>query len=381
MNDLLVLDDDPDMCALIVHAASSVGLMAASATEFEAFRQKLAGGASVVVLDLMMPGIDGIQVLRYLGDQRYAAEVILISGYDKKVLNVAVQLAKSLGLSVRASLQKPLKMERLREVLARPAQRRVSGSIDDSGPLNRKLIRRALNDDQLVVHYQPQFHIETRRLVGVEALVRWQHPRSSLLPASSFIQAFEKSGLIDELTLLVTRKILADRRRWASVLGRVPVSMNISALSLRDLSLPERLVAVIEEHSGTASDFVLEITESGLVKELHTALDILARMRLKGFHLSIDDFGTGYAMMQQLQRVPARELKLDMAFVQAMLLDESADVIVRKTIELAHELEMLVVAEGVETAEQLARLSAYGCDVGQGYFFGRPGPLEDFQAP
>lgn len=369
------------MCALIVHAASSVGLMAASATEFEAFRQKLAGGASVVVLDLMMPGIDGIQVLRYLGDQRYAAEVILISGYDKKVLNVAVQLAKSLGLSVRASLQKPLKMERLREVLARPAQRRVSGSIDDSGPLNRKLIRRALNDDQLVVHYQPQFHIETRRLVGVEALVRWQHPRSSLLPASSFIQAFEKSGLIDELTLLVTRKILADRRRWASVLGRVPVSMNISALSLRDLSLPERLVAVIEEHSGTASDFVLEITESGLVKELHTALDILARMRLKGFHLSIDDFGTGYAMMQQLQRVPARELKLDMAFVQAMLLDESADVIVRKTIELAHELEMLVVAEGVETAEQLARLSAYGCDVGQGYFFGRPGPLEDFQAP
>ena len=134
---------------------------------------------------------------------------------------------------------------------------------------------------------------------------------------------------------------------------------------------------VIQDHGGTTSDFVLEITESGLVKQLHTALDILARMRLKGLHLSIDDFGTGYAMMQQLQRVPARELKLDMAFVQSMLVDQSADVIVRKTIELAHDLDMFVVAEGVETSDQLNRLSEYGCDVAQGYLLGRPGPIAD----
>jgi EAL domain-containing protein (putative c-di-GMP-specific phosphodiesterase class I) len=112
------------------------------------------------------------------------------------------------------------------------------------------------------------------------------------------------------------------------------------------------------------------------MRELHTALDILARMRLKQLHLSIDDFGTGYAMMQQLQRVPARELKLDMAFVQAMLADESADIILKKTLELAHDLDMTVVAEGVETAAQLSRLAEYGCDVAQGYFLGRPMPLE-----
>jgi EAL domain-containing protein (putative c-di-GMP-specific phosphodiesterase class I) len=140
--------------------------------------------------------------------------------------------------------------------------------------------------------------------------------------------------------------------------------------------LPEKLLSVISEHGGSPSDLVLEITESGLVRELHTALDILARMRLKQLHLSIDDFGTGYAMMQQLQRVPARELKLDMAFVQAMLADESADVILKKTLELAHDLDMSVVAEGVETEAQLSRLAQYGCDVAQGYLIGRPAPIE-----
>lgn len=380
MNTLLVLDDDPDMCALVVRAAASLGYAAASATEFDAFKANLSAQTSVIVLDLMMPNVDGIQVIRYLSDQRYLSEVILISGYDKKVLNVATQLAKTLGLNVRASIQKPVKLDELRAILAKSAEGEQRSSTSASGGKSLaepKSMRQAIAGDQLLVHYQPQFEIRTRKLTGVEALVRWRRPRRALLPAAAFVEAFETCGLIDELTWVVVRKILADRRTWSPELARIPVSLNISASSLSDLSLPEKLVQVIQDHGGRASDFVLEITESGLVKQLHTALDILARMRLKGLHLSIDDFGTGYAMMQQLQRVPARELKLDMAFVQSMLVDQSADVIVRKTIELAHDLDMLVVAEGVETPEQLDRLSEYGCDVAQGYLLGRPGPIAD----
>jgi EAL domain-containing protein (putative c-di-GMP-specific phosphodiesterase class I) len=207
----------------------------------------------------------------------------------------------------------------------------------------------------------------------MEALVRWQHPTRGLLPAAAFVQAFEAAGLVDELTWIVIKKILADKSAWVARGVRVAVSMNVSALSLRDISLPEKLVAVISENGGSPSDFVLEITEGALVRELHTALDILARIRLKGLHLSIDDFGTGYAMMQQLQRVPARELKLDMGFIQAMLSDKTANSIVRRTLDLAHDLDMIVVAEGVETAEQLRALAEYGCDVVQGYLLGRPG--------
>jgi EAL domain-containing protein (putative c-di-GMP-specific phosphodiesterase class I)/FixJ family two-component response regulator len=375
-NRLVVLDDDPDMCAFVARAAATVGYESVSATDFSQFQQKLTPDVSLVVLDLMMPEVDGIQVLRYLSSQRYQNEVILISGYDKKVLSVATQLARTLLLTVRASIRKPIKLSELQQILARRSESirssPASSGNSDTG-LDHETLRQAIEADELLVHYQPQYHIRTQKLAGAEALVRWQHPTRGLLPADAFIAAFESAGLIDELTWIVIRRVLADKRTWETNASQLPISLNISALSLRDLSLPEKLLAVIADNHGTPSEFVLEITESGLIRELQTALDILARMRLKQFHLSIDDFGTGYAMMHQLQRVPARELKLDIGFVQSMLMDESSDIIVRKTLELAHELDMLVVAEGVETPEQLSRLSQYGCDVAQGYLLGRPG--------
>lgn len=378
MSRLLVIDDDPDMCALVAQTATSVGFKATASTNFEQFKASLTPDTGVVVIDLMMPEVDGIEVLRYLSDRSCPAEIVLISGYDKKVLNVAAQLGATLGLDVRASLQKPLNLGLLRDALGKrgDGRRHSPGSVvDRASGFDAETLRQAITNDELIVHYQPQVHIRTRTLAGFEALVRWQHPTLGLLPAAAFIQAFEASELIADLTWVVFKKVLADRQRATADAASVPVSVNMSALLLRDLGLPEKLQAVIFEHGGKPSDFVLEITESGLLRELHTALDILARIRLKGLHLSIDDFGTGYAMMHQLRRVPARELKLDMAFVQAMLADESADIILRKTLELAHDLDMSVVAEGVETAEQLERLARYGCDVAQGYLLGRPGPL------
>ncbi len=332
----------------------------------------------LLVIDLMMPDVDGIEVIRYLSDRGHTAEVVLISGYDKKVLNVAAQLATTLGLHVRAALQKPLNRGQLHEVFVRErdgTRSSPSSRANGSSQADIESLRQAIANDELVVHYQPQFTIKTRALAGFEALVRWQHPALGLLPAAAFIDAFESAGLIEELTWIVFRKVLANRKKFPADAARVPVAVNISALLLRDLALPEKLQAVITEHGGQTKDFVLEITESGLMRELHTSLDILARMRLKQLELAIDDFGTGYAMMHQLRRVPARELKLDMAFVQSMLTDESADIILRKTLELAHDLEMTAVAEGVETAAQLERLAQYGCDVAQGYLLGRPGPL------
>ena len=376
---LLVIDDDPDMCALVALAATSAGLEATSSTDFEQFKAGLTADTDLVVIDLMMPKVDGIEVIRYLSDRHHRAEIVLISGFDKKVLNVASQLATTLGLDVRASLQKPVNHGQLRDVFAKrgDARRQARAALADSASGNdEESLRLALARDELVVHYQPQFRVKDRALAGFEALVRWQNPALGLLPAAAFIEAFEASGLIEDLTFVVLRKVLAGRGKRRGEAARVPVSVNMSALLLRDLALPEKLQTVIAEHGGQPQHIQLEITESGLLRELHTALDILARIRLKQIQLSIDDFGTGYAMMHQLRRVPARELKLDMAFVQSMLTDESADIILKKTLELAHDLDMSVVAEGVETAEQLARLAQHGCDVAQGYLLGRPGPLD-----
>ena len=379
MKRLLVLDDDPDMCAFVVSAATSAGYQATSSTDFDGFAAGLTRDTSLVVLDLMMPEVDGIQVLRYLSSQNYASDIVLISGYDKKVLKVAGQLAEALGLKLRASIQKPVNLKSLQEIFSKRGDTRQpspTGARGSEGSTDPESLRRAITDHELFVHYQPQYRIKSGKLAGMEALVRWQHPTMGVLPAAAFIEAFETAGLIDELTWLVVRKVLADKKVWGSRSRNIAVSLNISTRSLRDLSLPEKLLSVITHHGGQPSDFILEITESGLIKELHTALDVLARMRLKGFGLSIDDFGTGYAMMQQLQRVPAKELKLDMSFTHSMLHDESANIIVRKTLELAHDLDMQVVAEGVETAEQLRALAEYGCEVAQGHWLGRPGAID-----
>ena len=379
MKRLLVLDDDPDMCAFVVSAATSAGYQATSSTDFDGFAAGLTRDTSLVVLDLMMPEVDGIQVLRYLSSQNYASDIVLISGYDKKVLKVAGQLAEALGLKLRASIQKPVNLKSLQEIFSKRGDTRQpspTGARGNEGSTDPESLRRAITDHELFVHYQPQYHIKSGKLAGMEALVRWQHPTMGVLPAAAFIEAFETAGLIDELTWLVVRKVLADKKVWGSRSRNIAVSLNISTRSLRDLSLPEKLLSVITHHGGQPSDFILEITESGLIRELHTALDVLARMRLKGFGLSIDDFGTGYAMMQQLQRVPAKELKLDMSFTHSMLHDESANIIVRKTLELAHDLDMQVVAEGVETAEQLRALAEYGCEVAQGHWLGRPGAID-----
>ena len=379
MKRLLVLDDDPDMCALVVSAATSVGYEATSSTTFDGFTAGLTPDTGVVVLDLVMPEVDGIQVLRYLSSQHYASDIVLISGHDKKVLKVAGQLAGAMGLNIRASVQKPVGLKSLREILTKRGDTKQAsppGVRSTDGLTDPESLRRAITDNQLFVHYQPQYRIETRKLAGAEALVRWQHPTMGVLPAAAFIEAFETSGLIDELTWLVVKKILSDRKALGSASDRIAVSRNISTRSLRDLSLPEKLLSVITSQGGQPSDFILEITESGLISELHTALDVLTRMRLKGFGLSIDDFGTGYATLQQLQRVPARELKLDMSFTHSMLHDESSNIIVRKTLELARDLDMYVVAEGVETEEQLRALAEYGCEVVQGHLLGEPRPIE-----
>ena len=214
--------------------------------------------------------------------------------------------------------------------------------------------------------------------MGVEALVRWQHPELGLVFPDSFIGHAESFGLIDQLGWLVVNRGLAELPERALADGSFPtLSLNVSAHSLTDLKFPDTFVALTEKYGVPPERIILEITESGLIQNLASSLDILMRLRLKGIQLSIDDFGTGYAMMQQLRNVPATELKIDKSFVQEMYVNDGARVVVQKTIEIGHELGMKVIAEGVETAEQLEFLRAGHCDLAQGYFFSRPLPVDD----
>lgn len=372
---LLVLDDEPDICMFITDVAGDAGFNCVSANSFEDFKNLYSPGASVVVVDLVLGESDGIEVLRYLAGCGCEADIIPISGYDGRTLNTAHELASALGLNVPGHLQKPIRLAQLEDLLARCGPRMAPEPRTPAAytPTSVEL-KNALEEEQFELHYQPKIDIKTGAAVGFEALVRWQHPDNGLLSPASFLDGIESGGLMEELTWLVVRRSLRDYREIFSDVEPLPaLAINMSADTLTDLGLPDKISMLAQKEHVPADRIVIEVTESGFMGELAKALDILARLRLKGIGLSIDDFGNGYSMLQQLRRVPANELKVDKSFVQSMDTKDSA-VIVRKAIELGHEFGMDVVAEGVETPGQLADLKDLGCDTAQGFLFSKPLP-------
>jgi diguanylate cyclase (GGDEF)-like protein/PAS domain S-box-containing protein len=241
-------------------------------------------------------------------------------------------------------------------------------------------LRRAIQLDQLVLHYQPQIDVETGALSAVEALVRWSHPQHGLIPPDVFIPVAEQSRLIQPLSRWVLRAALAQCAAWRENGLDVPVSVNLSAQDLQDPALPETVVAVLANHALPPDRLRIEITETTLMADPRHAREILGRLREYGVQVAIDDFGTGYSSLAYLQRLPLNELKIDRSFVRDMAVDEGARAIVRAVTNLADDLGLRVVAEGVEDGATLEALRALGCDVAQGYYFARPLPAAEIAA-
>jgi len=263
------------------------------------------------------------------------------------------------------------------------AYRFFSNEINDEAQIRLDLeadLRRALERGELINHYQPQYDL-SGRLVGMEALVRWHHPAKGLVPPGQFIAVAEDSGLIMPLGEGVLQRALADLAAWkADGLPTVPVAVNVSAVQLRDSGLVTRLREALEQHGLPASALDLELTESVLMGEHAGAVGFLTRLADAGFRIAIDDFGTGYSSLSYLKRFPVHKLKIDQSFVRHINEDRNDTILVSAIINLGHSLGMEVVAEGVETEDQLAHLSEVGVDVVQGYLLGRPMPVEEMRA-
>jgi diguanylate cyclase (GGDEF)-like protein/PAS domain S-box-containing protein len=231
-------------------------------------------------------------------------------------------------------------------------------------------LRRAIEDDQLLLEFQPKIDARTGEVAGVEALIRWQHPELGAIPPDEFIGSAEHTGLIKPLTLWVINAALRQRRRWAEHGFDFGVAVNLSVKSLQDPELPEVVRSLLEAWQQAPECLTFEITESALMADPATALEVLERIAAIGCKLSLDDFGTGYSSLAYLQKLPIDELKIDRSFVIAMTRDENAAVIVRAVVKLAKGLGLAVVAEGVESEDAFDRLRALGCDQAQGYWFG-----------
>lgn len=377
---ILVIDDEADVGEFISATAQGLGLQCTSTTDANTLPHLLTPDVTLILLDLMMPEMDGVEGLRLLSELGCKAGVVLMSGISKRVLETAEKLANTLGLFVVGHLSKPFSLAELEELLETHHVPGVSVPAPPAPGLRipDEELRLAIERAEFVLHYQPQIDIPTGRVIGVEALARWQHPQHGLIFPDAFIHRFEEINLIDELGWLLADQALTQIRLFADENNVFPrLALNASVNSLCDLKFPDRFTDLLRQHGIPASSVILEITESGLISEISNTLDVLTRLRVKGVQLSIDDFGTGYAMMQQLVNIPATELKIDRVFVMNMHFNSSDRVMVEKSIEIGHELGMQVIAEGVETQAQLDFLRRGGCDSAQGYYFTRPLPPHD----
>jgi EAL domain-containing protein (putative c-di-GMP-specific phosphodiesterase class I) len=233
-------------------------------------------------------------------------------------------------------------------------------------------LRQAIENDDLVLHYQPKINIKTNRISGVEALVRWQHEEHGLIQPNDFVPMAERTGLHKQLFIWVIKTALAQAEQWYNNQLKIGVSVNLSPSTLLDADLPDVITGLLASSNLPANYITFEITEGSIIKDPGRALDVLVRLAKMGINISIDDFGTGYSSLAYLKKMPVSELKIDQSFVQDMLKNENDEVIVRSTIDLAHNMGLKVVAEGVEEKEIVARLKSLGCDIIQGFYYSIP---------
>jgi diguanylate cyclase (GGDEF)-like protein len=241
-------------------------------------------------------------------------------------------------------------------------------------------LSKAIQNKEVILYYQPKADMRTGRIIGVEALARWQHNYRGIVPPDEFIPLAEQTQLIRPLTINLLDEALRQSAVWSKKGINLKIAVNLSSRNLLDLTLPEEVARLLQKWQVEPALLELEITESTIMADARRALTVLSTLNSMGVGLAIDDFGTGFSSLSYLKRLPVKEIKMDKSFVMKMAMDENDAAIVRSTIDLSHNLGLRVVAEGVETEAIWNQLTALGCDLAQGYYLNRPVPPEDLEA-
>jgi EAL domain-containing protein (putative c-di-GMP-specific phosphodiesterase class I)/ActR/RegA family two-component response regulator len=374
-NRLLVVDDDSEVGAFFGQVGEDLGFETKVLLDPNQFAQTVLDfSPTVLLLDLQMPGRDGIELLRELSTLDRRPKVLIASGLDSRVLTTASELGISMGVDVAGAFCKPIALDELEVLLVRlKSQKKV---VSAAG------LRQAIDNGQLVVHYLPKatFKGPGRWIIeGAEALVRWEHPEYGLLYPRDFIGIAEETGLITEVTDFVFRASMEQARVWFANGLYMELGVNLSAQFLGDLGFPDRLLTLIRENNLDPSMITIELMETASMQDPAVALDILARLRVKNINLCLDDFGTGQSSLTHLYKMPFSEVKLDNQFTNDMRLREDARALVEGLIYLTHKLKMRACAEGVEDEGTLQLLEQMHCDKVQGHVIGAACRAKDLE--
>ena len=375
---ILILDDESFMLKLHEHMLNNFGFN--KVTTYDNGKSALASLDSsscqpdLILLDINMPEMDGIEFIRHLVEKSYSGSIILVSGEDARILQTVERLVSAHKIPIVGYVQKPINPQEMSALLdawapscyLSPQVARKIYAADD--------LRAAIDNHELVNYYQPKVDVATRKVMGVESLVRWRHPKDGMIFPDQFIGVAEDNGLINDLTRLVMSEAFSQTKKWRDAGLSLRVALNISMENLVLLEFTDYVTTAAAKAGIVPDDIVLEVTESRLMSNLSSPLEILTRLRLQRFHLSIDDFGTGHSSLIQLRDLPFNELKVDQAFVHGAASNETLRSIYNASLSLAQQLNMQSVAEGVENQADWDFILNSGCDLAQGYFIAKPMP-------
>ncbi|HEY0341217.1 MAG TPA: EAL domain-containing response regulator [Steroidobacteraceae bacterium] len=377
---ILLLDDEPFMLELLSRLLSQLGYrcVVACTSGSDAIQQMSVPhpGFDLIVLDINMPDMDGIEFIRRLGRSHYGGSVVLLSGESDRMLESIEKLLKTHRLASLGHLQKPLRRDAFLALMARltVSTGLVSSSHGGEPPYGLQELRAALVNRELVNYYQPKVSLLTGAVVGMECLVRWDHPRHGLVPPDRFIEAAEEHNLIRELSHYVLTAAMNQVRLWRRAGQRFSVAVNISMLDLTVLDFPDVVATMAADAGIEPAMITLEVTEGKATQHFCTTLDVLSRLRLKRFRLAIDDFGIGHSTLAKLRDLPFDEIKIDGGFVHGAAGDATLRTICGASLRMARQLGMQTVAEGIEDRDDWNLVRQLGCEVGQGHFIGHPMP-------
>ncbi|MEP7068160.1 MAG: EAL domain-containing response regulator [Usitatibacter sp.] len=347
-------------------------------TALEIFRESRPP-VDIIVSDLDMPGMDGMEFLRHVGEAGAPASVILASGLERSLIASVGAMVTAYGVALLGKIEKPTTAAKLAAIIANHKPLDADWGRARAAPrFSLDEIALGLKRGEFEPYFQPKMELATGRIVGAEALARWRHPERGLVGPECFIQAMEDGGLIDELTFAILNRAAQCCRLWRNAGVDATMSVNLSLRSLADFSIADGMMRIVSTNGLEPRHVIFEVTESATVANLGTELENLTRLRVRGFGLAIDDYGTGYSSMQQLSRIAFTELKIDPTFVKHAAEGRANMAMLESCLEMAYKLGIVAVAEGVENLAALELLKSLGCEQAQGHFIARPMEARDF---
>lgn len=377
MNRIAIIDDDEEIVKLFGRVAEGSGFDSYATTNPHAFLDYAKENKPThILLDLQMPELDGVEILRHLAAMKSEAKIFFVSGFDPKVLDVASKLGREQGLNIVEKVSKPVSAKALKELLIRHKS---------ADQFSKERLLEGLKTGQFFLVFQPKFDVHAQKVTSCEALMRWQHPELGLVAPDQFISLMEEHEMVRDLSgFVVTEACKAIHAFTDAGNEEIKIAVNISAGDLNDVSLASRLREICQAQQVSPERLILELTESVAMANPVAAMDNLARVRLHGFGLSLDDFGTGFSSLAVLRDMPFSEIKIDKSFVDELKDTEGNQEIIRAVVSIGRAFDMRVVAEGCEDEHSYQLLQELGCDMIQGYYIARPMPLEEalrFQPP